>query len=180
MAIVKLSYYTSFSPTLKWDVLRQSQSEERQKAATDYLWFHINIINNYVGHGTKRRRSGISPSSCAHSGCRVGWRARTLFIFWQRAFNTQPDPAEKISINNPSDRQKLRCVLGFVVVGAGFLFWVGESSLSRAHFCVQYLYLFFVSPFTEVCVNIHWTLSLPFSLRQKTDIKKKTKKRNES
>lgn len=109
---------------------------------------------------------------------REGASERTLFIFWQRAFNThRPEQVEKISINNPSDRQKLRCVPWLLVVVAASPGWKkrGKSAHSRPYLCLFSRF----RKFNCMCVvNIHWTLSLPCFFRwDKTGRRRRRKKR---
>ena len=119
---------------------------------SDYLWFHI---NNYVGHGSEQWNQINALLFLVYVQRHIfrGGRAHYLY-FWQRAFNTQARPSRKISINNrQTDRNYAACSSG-----------KGEMPRSsRPQHC---LYLYFFLPFTEVCANIHWTLSLPFSLRR--------------
>lgn len=117
----------------------------------------INIINNYVGHGTKRHNKAFL--FLVHVRRHISVRRRTLFIFWQRAFNTQPDLAEKYpSIIVRQTEITLRVVL---------LWMAGREKGGKR---VQYLYLFSFAFHGSVCkYPLNSVIAIFIETRQEED-----------
>lgn len=111
---------------------------------------------------TSQQTNGSLPSLCefmCKGNSTVQLRAHVIY-FWQRAFNAQPDLAEKY----PSITvRQTEITLRVFVVNMGRKEGVVIERGQRSPPFNIYIYFFRLH---RKFVNIHWTLSLPFSLRQ--------------